>query len=861
MKKMVLIDGTNIMFRSYYATATQGRLMRNSKGMATNGLFGFVNMINKIVTEENADFYVVALDEGKTFRHRLYDDYKGHRKSAPDELVEQLPYIKPILDGMGITWLTANDYEADDIVGSLAKQYSHEFSIVAISSDKDYLQLIDDNVVVKLLKKGDSIFYDKKKLFDDFSLSAKQIIDLKALEGDKSDNIPGVKGVGEKTALKLIADYGNLESIYENISSIKGKLKEKLIADKENAFFSKKLATIYTELRFDIESLEYKGVQSSIISVFKELEFHSFLKKLEQKVESIEFKTNVNLSDVLAKENYVYFDFFGVNEHNCELLGFSLVNSFGNFYFDSIDKETLELLNSSTIITYNYKQAFYYFYNEFSIELNVKFDFMLAFYLLDLKGSSLSDYALLFGFNLKNDETLFGKGAKFAKPDKKILQEESIRRCDFLADTYLKVCERIKVMKLDKLYFDIELPLSRVLSKMEYNGVCVNKDFLENMNKSVLKNANEIANSIFSEVGYEFNINSYQQLGKALFDDLKIPYPKKIKEGEKYKTGVEILELLKTDYEVVSKILEYRMLKKLSSTYLEGLQLHIKDDGKIHTIYNQALTSTGRLSSIEPNLQNIPIRTQIGREIRKAFVASSNCDIIACDYSQIELRVLAELSKSKALISAFESGIDVHTKTASEIYGVNIIDVTSEMRRSAKAINFGIVYGMSDFGLSKTIDSTVAQAKTYITKYFDVYDGIKDYLDKIIAQATLHGYSRTLFGRIRYIEELKSKNFMQRQLGERLAMNTPIQGTAADIIKIAMIKIDGEITKKNLESKMIMQVHDELIFDCVKEEQEILLDIINFAMKSAFCTKNIKNEFSVKLEIDTGIGETWFDAK
>lgn len=863
MKKMVLIDGTNFIFRSFYATAVQGRLMRNSKGMATNGLFGFVNMVNKIITEEQADYYVVAFDEGKTFRHRMYDDYKGHRTSAPEELIEQLPYAKPILEGMGVKWLTAEDYEADDIVGSLAKQYCKEMEIVAISSDKDYLQLICDTVTVKLLKKSDFIYYDTNKLMEDFQLTPIQIVDLKALEGDKSDNIPGVKGVGEKTALKLIHEYGSLEGIYENIDNIKGKLQEKLITDKENAFFSKELAKIYTDLRFDLDDLEYLGIQDSLRTVYEELEFHSFLNKLDMQPKTeVKLDSSQKLRDVLVDNSIVYFDFYGTSLHNLELLGFSVVNDNGNFYFhEELTNEEIELLSNTKIRTFDYKQVYYYFYSKHRIEIECDFDFMLAFYLLDLKGNKLSDFSLLFGSSLLSDEVLYGKGAKYAKPSLEDLQKESVARSRFLFDIYQKVCERLKAMKLVELYYDIELPLSKVLANMEYNGICVDKSFLEEMNQSVNEKAGEIEKRVFDCVGYEFNINSYQQLGKALFEDLNIPYPKKLKAGTKYKTGAEILELLQDKYEVVRDVLEFRMLRKLSSTYLEGLQTHIKADGKIHTIYNQALTSTGRLSSIEPNLQNIPIRTDIGREIRKAFVASEGCEIVACDYSQIELRVLAELSKSKALISAFKSGIDIHTKTASEIYGIGVEEVNSTMRRNAKAVNFGIVYGMSDFGLSKSIDVSVKEAKLFIDKYFAVYDGIKEYLDQVITDATISGYSRTLFNRIRYIEELKSNNFMQRQLGERLAMNTPIQGTAADIIKIAMIKIDKILKEENLQSKMLLQVHDELIFDCVKSERERLVKVVVDAMKEAYYTEHIKNDFEVELAVDLGIGSTWFDAK
>lgn len=863
MKKMVLIDGTNLIFRSYYATAVVGRLMRNSKGMPTNGLFGFVNMINKIINEEQADYYVVALDEGKTFRHQIYDDYKQNRSAAPEELVVQLNYIKPILEGMGVKWLTQEGYEADDIVGSLAKQFSEEIEIVAISSDQDYLQLIDDNVIVKLLKKSDYKYYDSDKFFEDYGITPKQIIDLKALEGDKSDNISGVSGVGAKTALKLISEYGSVEGIYDNIDGIKGKLQEKLINDKDNAFFSKQLVTIYTDLRYNLDELKYLGIQNSIRDVYEELEFNSFLKKIETvREEQHEYQIITELKEYLIDDSYVFFDFFGLQDHEAELLGMSIINDKGTFYIEGKDIiENIEVFDDVSIYTYDIKKAYYYFYKNFEIKLQCKFDFMLAFYLLDLRGNELSEFARPFGGNLMSDEALYGKGVKYKVPEFDKLINESICRVYFLSQNLDIVVKRLKAMDLYNLYCDVEMPLAKVIAKMEHEGIHVDLDFLKAMDNEVNKMARELEDMIFEVIGYEFNINSYQQLGKALFIDLGLPYPKKLKPGQRHKTSVDVLEKIAKDYEVVQYILEFRMLRKLSSTYLEGLQQHIKSDGKIHTVYNQALTSTGRLSSTDPNLQNIPIRTELGRKIRKAFIPSDGCEILACDYSQIELRLLAELAGSEALISAFSSGEDIHTKTASEIFGVDVEKVDETMRRHAKAVNFGIVYGMSDFGLSQSTGVSVAEAKSFISRYFEVYDNIKLYLDQVVSDATIHGYSRTMFNRIRYIEELKSKNYIQRHYGERLAMNTPLQGSAADIIKIAMIKINQKFEEHNIKTKMLLQIHDELIFDCIKEEKEQVLEIVVNEMKNAYYTPNITNDFRVTLEVDYGFGSSWYEAK
>lgn len=862
--KMVLIDGTNLLFRSYYATAVTGRLMRNSSGMPTNALYGFISMINKIKEEEQADYYVVALDEGKTFRHELFDDYKGHRSATPDELKVQLPYAKPIMDGLGVKWLTAENYEADDIVGSIAKQYKSEMEIVAVSSDQDYLQLIDENVSVKLLKSKGSIFYDTKQLKEDYNLTPKQIIDLKSLEGDKSDNIPGVAGVGAKTAIKLINEYGSLEQIYENIDSIKGKLQEKLINDKENAFFSRDLVTIYTDLRYDLSDLCVEYDVDKLREIYKELEFSSLLKKLSaESKQEIKFEYGTNLNSIITDDSFVIFDFFGQDNHNLKLLGMSVTNEKGIFYIKAEDLNDIECIFDYNIRTFDYKTAHYYFYSLYQKELKCNFDFHLAFYLLDKRGKELCDYTHNYDFDyeLVSDDVLYGKGAKYTEPEMEQLSFASILNVMFIKQIFPNVIEELKLMKVDHLFTDIEMPLSRILSVMEYDGISVDKEFLSTMSKKVQEDIDSIANSIYEIVGYEFNISSYKQLGQALFVDLGIKYPKRHKEGDSYKTNVEILELITNEHEVVNKVLEYRTLSKLNSTYLDGLQVHIKEDGKIHTIFNQTLTTTGRISSIEPNLQNIPVKTDIGREIRKAFTASNDNILLACDYSQIELRVLAQLSANKTLIDAFNSGEDIHAKTASDIFEVPIDFVNDDMRRKAKAINFGIIYGMSEYGLSKSIDVNVFEAKMFIGKYFEKYSGIKSYLDKIISDATIHGYSRTLFNRIRYINELKSNNNMQRQLGERLAMNTPIQGSAADIMKIAMIKIDEEFKKQNIKSKMILQVHDELIFDCIKEELELVKEIVTSKMQESHSIKGLKNDFDVELKVSCGQGKDWFEAK
>ncbi len=863
MKKIVLIDGTNLIFRSYYATAVVGRLMRNSKGMPTNAIYGFISMLNKIKAEENADYYIVAFDEGKTFRHEKYKDYKSHRTEAPDELVVQFPYFKDITNALGFVALTEVNYEADDIVGSIARKYKQTHSIVAVSSDQDYLQIIDTNVTVKLLKKSDAIYYDCEKLKEDYNLKPRQIIDLKALEGDKSDNIPGVKGVGGKTALKLILEYDNIENIYNNIESIKGKLQEKLIEDKENCFFSKELVTLHCDLDYDIDKFNFEIDQNRLVELYTDLEFHSLLKNLDNKTEfEIEYEMVHDIDDILTDGSICFFEFLTWSYNEKELIGMSITNDKGTFFIEEfLLKSQLDILSNYSLITYDYKMIANYLlingYQPFVCE----FDIMLAYYTLDNNGKELSDFAAQNNIHIKSYAELYGKGSKHQMCELEQLALNTSKKTVFMNKVYKSIISELENQDLYNLYFEIELPLALVLAKMECAGIKIDEQFLVNMNAELEVKIAELENKIFEVAKNPFNINSYKELGTVLFDDLGIPYPKRKKAGDNYKTSVDILEPLAEEHKIVKDILECRTLKKLSSTFLVGLQKHIEKDLRIHTCFNQALTTTGRLSSTEPNIQNIPIRTEIGKEIRKAFIADKESTLLVCDYSQIELRVLASMSNVPEMIDAFNNNRDIHTQTASDIFNVPLDQVTDNMRRNAKAVNFGIIYGMSAFGLSKSIGVSVIEAEEFINKYFNKYAGIKSFLHSLVTNAEKDGLSRTLFNRIRYIRELKSNNYMQKQLGERLAMNTPIQGTAADIIKIAMIKIDRMFEEKKIKSRMLLQIHDELIFECLESEKELVYEIVKEAMETSYFTENINPEFNVKLDVDMKFAQNWFDAK
>ena len=856
MKKVILIDGNNLLFRSYYATAYKGSILRNSKGFPTNALFGFINMLNKIISEENPSYMMIAFDKGKTFRHEKYKEYKAGRKETPDELKKQFPVAKEIAKAMGIPCFEIDEYEADDIIGTFAKEVDLNDNFIAtiISSDKDLLQLISNDVEVKLLKSNDYIRMNKNTFIETYGFTPEKITDLKGIMGDASDNIPGVKGIGEKGAISLIQKYGKIENIYNNIEEIKGKTKEKLLNDKENAFFSKELATIYKDVPIDkdLTKIKYNGITPKLIPLLKEYEFFSLIKKLnikeeEEQKQEYEIKDSIHIS----KDSAIYIETIG-SYHDNKILGITITNEDGNYFIES--KNIINITFSSDIVLYTYdlKKLYILFkYNKVEIK-NKIYDLMIESYILNYHIKEDISYLMnICGYNGISCEEMLKKKNKLIKED---FIYNMIKKSSFIYQNRIKFYEELKNEGYLSLYEKIDLPLTYVLIDMEYTGVNVDKDYLLSMKKEVYEKIKELEDSIYTLAGTkDFNIQSPKQLGIVLFEKLGIPYPKKIKSNKSYSTSVDILNKL-TEYEIVRKILDYRTYTKLYSNYIVGLIEYIKEDGKIHTIFTQTLTRTGRLSSTSPNLQNIPAREEYGKLIRKAFVPSGDGLIISSDYSQIELRVFAHMSKASNLIEAFNNNLDIHTKTAMDIYGVKKEDVTGSMRRNAKAVNFGILYGISSFGLSEDLGINVKDAKVFIDNYLKTYPGIKDYMNSLIKSAHDNGYVETIFGRKRIIDELENKNYMVRTQGERMALNTPIQGTSADILKIAMIEIYNELSKRNLKAKMIIQVHDELLIDCPKNEKDEVISIIKDKMENAY-------KLSVPLKVDIECGKNWYEAK
>lgn len=859
MKKIVLVDGNNLLFRSYYATAYTGNIMRNKEGFPTNGVYGFVNMINKIISEEKPEYMMVAFDIGKTFRHEKYERYKDGRRETPDDLKVQFPVAKKILTAMGIKYLECAGYEADDIIGTISMwcEKDPEYEALIVSSDKDLLQLISDETVVKLLKTKDYIWMDKKTFNDTYGFDPIHMIDLKALMGDSSDNIPGVKGIGEKGAIKLVSEYKTIDNIYENIDKIKGATQIKLIDGKEDAYYSKDLVTIYREVPLDItfDDLLYKGENADeLIDIYNDLGFYSLLRKIntsdikKEKSREDEFKIISDINDVkISEDTSIYLDTTIGNYHDAEILGIALYNSTLSCYipYDIFKNNTSILDTDYNLSTYDYKKLIVVF-NKYGIKVpNINFDTMISAYLLN--------------YETKDDICYLANKLNIYIPsyDKKevVTSEEAIRRAilkaKFIYNTKDKLYEDMKREDNIYLFESIEMPLAKVLAKMETTGIRVDKKVLEEMGTEIKIKLEILTRDIYNYAGEEFNINSPKQLGEILFDKLKLPGAKKNKNG--YATDIDVLKKL-TEYPIINKILEYRALAKLYSTYIDGIISTIREDGKIHTIYTQTLTRTGRLSSIEPNLQNIPMRSEYGRLIRKAFIPEDNSVILSSDYSQIELRVFAHLSGVNDLINAFKEGVDIHTKTAMDIFKVPMEGVTKNMRRQAKAVNFGILYGISSYGLAEDIGIPVKEAKEFINKYFETYPGVKDYMDKEIDEAKRNGYVKTIMNRKRVIEELKSSNYMVRSMGERMALNTPVQGSASDILKKAMVEINNIFEKENIKSKMLLQVHDELIFNVYNDEIDKVKDIVYNTMTKVF-------ELKVPLDVDIELGNNWYEAK
>ena len=871
MKKIILVDGNNLVFRSFYATAYQGVIMKNSKGFPTNALYSFINMMNKIIKEENPSYILVAFDKGKTFRHNKYDDYKAGRMAMPDELKVQFPKAKEVLVAMGIKYFEIENYEADDIIGTLAKRVDEEdeFNATIVSSDKDLLQLISDEVDVKLLKQSGHILMNREEFMNTYQVEPKRMVDLKALMGDSSDNIPGVKGIGEKTAINLVSKYGNLDGIYENIDSISGKTKEKLLADKDNAYMSFDLATIFREvpLDFSLEDCKYNGYNpEEFKKILEELEFFSLIKKIdfggvvtENTVVEKKEEKELNILD-MSKFSNKSFSFYletrGEVYSKSEILGIGLYDGDNGYFISKDDITKYKDLFSNDIekSTYDLKKCIVVL-NSLGIDINnVTFDTMIGTYLLDyVVKDDISFVARSFDYDITPYEDLYGTEKRPKELGTDELKKVCCLKAKFIYETKDEILKKLGMDEELDLFNNIEMPLARVLADMELTGIKVNVDYLSEIEVKLKSDMEELEKDIYKDAGCEFNIMSPAQLGVILFETLGIKYPKRTKDN-KYSTSKDILDKIRHLHPIVDKVLEYRTLAKLYTNYAVGLKDEVRDDGRIHTIFTQTLTRTGRLSSVSPNLQNIPARSDFSRLIRKAFIPDEDSVILSSDYSQVELRIFAHMSKEENLIQAFVEDKDIHAKTASDIFHVPMEEVTKEMRRNAKAVNFGILYGISSFGLSEDLGIDIVTAKDFIDNYLETYPGIMDYMEKQKAEAYQYGFVTTLMNRKRVIEELNSKNYLIRSSGERMALNTPIQGTAADILKKAMVEIYDEFNKRGLKSKMLIQVHDELVFNVLNSELEEVKEIVRNIMENTF-------KLTVPLKVDIEVGNDWYEAK
>ena len=876
LNKLVLIDGNSLSFRAFYALP----LLSNHAGIHTNAVYGFAMLLEKIIKEEKPNHFLVAFDAGKTtFRHSKYSEYKGGRQKTPPELSEQFPYIRQLLDAYHIKRYELDNYEADDIIGTLSRQADEEdFETIIITGDRDLTQLATDNVTIYYTKKGvtDVDYYTPKFIAEKYNgLVPKQIIDMKGLMGDTSDNIPGVAGVGEKTAIKLLNQFESVEGVYEHIEEVTAKkLKEKLINSKDDALMSKDLATINVhspiEVSLEDTKLTLQDDTTKKIELFKKLEFKQLLADIDTSStnEEVIDKTfeieqdfqNVDLNDL--NEAVIHFELEGTNYLKDTILKFGFYTNHQHVVINAEDVKDYKHLvqwledKNTTKIVYDAKKT-YVSAHRLGINIeNIEFDVMLASYIIDPSRSidDVKSVVSLYGQNyVKDNITIFGKGKKHHIPEEPILNEHIASVTEAIAAVTPTMKSQLEDYNQIELLKDLELPLARILSEMEEIGIYTDINDLKEMEFEIQKKLDVLISNIHESAGEAFNINSPKQLGVVLFETLQLPVIKKTKTG--YSTAVDVLEKLQGEHPIIDDILEYRQLAKLQSTYVEGLQKVISKDHRIHTRFNQTLAQTGRLSSIDPNLQNIPIRLEEGRKIRKAFKPTSKDSVIlSADYSQIELRVLAHITQDESLKHAFINGHDIHTATAMKVFNVESDQVDSLMRRQAKAVNFGIVYGISDYGLSQSLGITRKQAKAFIDDYLASFPGVKQYMSDIVKDAKAQGYVETLLHRRRYIPDITSRNFNLRSFAERTAMNTPIQGSAADIIKLAMVKFSEKIKETKYHAKLLLQVHDELIFEIPKSEVEDFSKFVEEIMEQALV-------LDVPLKVDSNYGATWYDAK
>lgn len=874
--KLLLIDGSSVAFRAFFALYHQIDRFKSPTGLHTNAIYGFHLMLDHMMKRIEPTHILVAFDAGKTtFRTEMFADYKAGRAKTPDEFREQFPFIRQMLDAMGIKHYELSQYEADDIIGTLDKMAERTdipFDVTIVSGDKDLIQLTDENTIVEISKKGVAEFeeFTPAYLMEKMGITPTQFIDLKALMGDKSDNIPGVTKIGEKTGLKLLTEFGSLEGIYEHIDSMKAsKMKENLIADKEQAFLSRTLATIDTQAPIEIglDDIVYQGPRIEELGQFyDDMGFKQLRAQLgttnTQEEEVLDFQIVSEVSSAMfKKDQFFYFEILGENYHREEVVGLAWGDKDGIYVGGSelLDSPVLkDFLEHQPIKTYDFKRGKVLFARKGIDLLPATFDSRLAKYLLStVDDNALTTIAHLYGqTSLIPDEAIYGKGAKLALPERDVFFPHLARKVQVLLETEAPMLAKLEENQQSDLLFEMELPLANVLAKMEIAGIKVKVETLKAMQAENEVLIEQLTKEIYELAGQEFNINSPKQLGTILFEDMGLPleYTKKTKTG--YSTAVDVLERLAPIAPVVSKILDYRQITKLQSTYVIGLQDAILEDGKIHTRYVQDLTQTGRLSSTDPNLQNIPVRLEQGRLIRKAFVPSlENSVLLASDYSQIELRVLAHISQDQHLIEAFQQGADIHTSTAMRVFGIEKAeDVTPNDRRNAKAVNFGVVYGISDFGLSNNLGISRKEAKNYIDTYFERFPGIKDYMETIVREARDKGYVETLYKRRRELPDINSRNFNVRNFAERTAINSPIQGSAADILKVAMINLDKALTEAGLSTRMLLQVHDEIVLEVPMAELETVKAMVKETMESAI-------QLSVPLIADENEGETWYEAK
>ncbi|GGC79962.1 DNA polymerase I [Enterococcus wangshanyuanii] len=876
-KKLLLVDGNSVAFRAFYAVQNF-ESFKTKNGLHTNAILFFNNMLDNIMQKEEPSHVLIAFDAGKTtFRHAFFDDYKAGRAKTPGEFKEQMPYIRELIDALGIQHYELPEYEADDIIGTLARRVeADDFEVVVVSGDKDLTQLADKNIRVEVTAKGVSelVTYTPEFIKEKYGLTPLQIIDMKGLAGDSSDNIPGVTRVGEKTAIKLLTEYGSVEGLYEHIDELKpSKMKENLINDKEQAFLSKKLATIDVNAPIDIsiDNLVYNGKNlDKLVPFYREMEFKQHLSKLNIQEEAVDLAdVHFDVVDTFTKEMFtedmaLYVEMMEANYHTSPIVGVAwgtkkkIYTTNNLALFESQPFIDWLLSDKYQKVVYDAKRTYVSLNRYVGKTKGIKFDVLLAAYLLDTNDNStdIEGVAQYYGYgDIQSDEAIYGKGAKKGLPeDEEVFFSHLARKVNAIHFLTEKLDHELAEKNQSDLFYKMELPLSRILADMEITGIRVDAQRLRDMRIEFSDRLREIEQKIYAEAGEEFNLNSPKQLGVILFEKMGLPVIKKTKTG--YSTAVDVLEQLKEQAPIVEDILVYRQIAKIQSTYVEGLLKVIQPDEKIHTRYVQTLTQTGRLSSIDPNLQNIPIRLDEGRKIRQAFVPrEKDWLIFSSDYSQIELRVLAHISDDQHLKEAFIEGQDIHSSTAMRVFGIEKAeDVTPNMRRQAKAVNFGIVYGISDYGLSQNLGITRKQAQEYIDTYFEKYPGVKKYMEEIVRDAKDKGFVETLYHRRRYLPDINSRNFNLRSFAERTAINTPIQGSAADILKIAMIEMDQRLKEENMQATMLLQVHDELVFEVPESELEKLNDLVKDVMENAVA-------LHVPLITDSSWGKTWYEAK